>query len=98
MKKLVSIVFSVILLFSVIAPAYAEDLETPIEDPIIEEFQGMRGVTVSLVTSGSTATCHSKLTGVSSYTYNMTISLQKQNGTSWNISSPGLILGWVLMG
>lgn len=84
MKKLVSIVFSVILLFSVFAPAYAEDLETPVEDPIIEEFQGMHSVIAILDLSGSNASCQGKLDGKPSYSYSMTMSLQKQNGSSWS--------------
>ncbi len=84
MKKQISILIIAILLFSIIVPAYAEELEPPIDNPVIEEFQGMRSVTASLEISGSTATCHSKLTGKSSYSYCLTMSLQKQNGSSWS--------------
>ncbi len=84
MKKLISIVVITILLFSIIVPTYAEELEPPVDDPIFEEFQGMRTVTASLEISGSIATCHSKLTGKSSYSYFLTMSLQRQNGSSWS--------------
>jgi hypothetical protein len=84
MKKLVSIVFSVILIFSVIAPAYAEDLETPVEDPIIEEYQGIRYITADISISGSSATCYGVVDGRSSYSYSMTVYLQKLSGSNWN--------------
>ncbi len=84
MKKLVSIVFSVILLISIITPAYAEELDTPVEDPIIEEYQGIRQITSDISISGSSATCHGVVVGKSSYSYSMTVYLQKLNGSTWS--------------
>ena len=84
MKKLVSIVFSVILLISIITPAYAEELDTPVEDPIIEEYQGIRYITSDISISGSSATCYGVVDGRSSYSYNMTVYLQKLSGSNWN--------------
>ncbi len=84
MKKLVSILFSVVLIFSVIAPAYAEDLETPVEDPIIEEYQGIRYITADISISVSSATCYGVVDGRSSYSYSMTVYLQKLSGSNWN--------------
>lgn len=84
MKKLVSIVFSVILLISIITPAYAEELDTPVEDPIIEEYQGIRYITSDISISGSSATCYGVVDGRSSYSYSMTVYLQKLSGSNWN--------------
>ena len=86
MKKLITYVLVVLLICSLVLPAYADEEEPPVQGEEIEEYVNIRTATIylNIATNGTTTvniTCVG-LTGtthISSRTY-----LEKWNGSSWS--------------
>ena len=53
MKKIISLLLALALLFACVPAAFADDVSTPEEDPVILEYVASGGITFS----GTTATC-----------------------------------------
>ena len=58
MKKTISFLLSLVLLFSVLSPVFADDTMPPADDPIIPELS----ISGSLSFSGTTASCYGSVT------------------------------------
>lgn len=86
MKKVVSLLLVVmILVFSV--PAFAADANALApQDPVIEpNYVGLMSVTSGLSITNGTATCKgSAKAKYTNYSLNLTMQLQKKNGSTWS--------------
>ena len=84
MKKLISIFAAAIMAASALtAPVYAVDLDTPVEEEIIEEYAIFNMSQSLLSISGSTATCTSSAVATTAQTITATQTLEKYSGWFW---------------
>lgn len=85
MKKLISLLLAVLMSFSIFNYTFAEDLDTPVEEELIEEYSYCSGITNTLTISSNTATCRTVVTGMSGVTTAIFImqTLEKVSGSTW---------------
>lgn len=86
MKKVVSLLL-VLIIFSFAMPVFAVDANASApQDPIIEpNYVGLQSVTSGLSITNGTATCKgSAKAKYTNYSLNLTMQLQKKNGTTWS--------------
>lgn len=86
MKKALTIFLALMLLLSYATAAYADEVSTPAEEPVIEEYLDLRTISKSLTISGTTATCSGAATSrYSSDSIHMTMYLQKRgDNNQWS--------------
>lgn len=88
MKNIFSIILSMAILLAILPTAYAEEVTTPADDPVISEI----AVNSSLSFSGTTANCYGTVTDLDKYIVaTMTLS---QGGTvvgSWSGSGISVV-------
>ena len=91
MKRIISIVLSLLMFTSLTLTAFAEpELDTPVNEEIIEEYSYTQRVSSTLSISNKIANCKSTVFGFSTLATKivMTQTLQKKNGNSWtNVTS-----------
>lgn len=85
MKKVISMFLVVLTALNFSTFAFAEDLDVPVEEEVIEEYTYCSNVTSSLTISSNTATCKSVVTGISGKTTDVFImqTLEKKSGSTW---------------
>ena len=90
MKKLFVVMLSAALLLCGTFNAAAEDLDTPIDEVIIEEYTNTQSISSRMTISSKKATCTSKVIGINGTATMITCNqtLQKKSGNSWvNVGS-----------
>ena len=86
-KRLVSLFFALLMLASVLTVgfnAYAEDLDTPVDEEIIEEYQVISNNSYGIYISGLKATCSGRVTAQYSTTLKIKLELQKKSGGTYS--------------
>lgn len=91
MKKLTIVALAVLTLLSINIVAYAEpNMDTPVDEVIIEEYQYTSRLNSDVSISNNTASCKSTVYGFSGLTTKVVITqtLQKKSGNTWiNVTS-----------
>ena len=91
MKKIVSLLLCLALLLAAIPAAYASEVTTPVDDPVISEI----AVNSSLSFSGTTAICDGTVTDLNKYIVaTMTLStggsaVASWSGSGWSVVNLG---------
>ena len=89
MKKVISIALVLVLIFSSIPAVYADELDTPVDDPEIFEVS----VHGSLSFSGTTANCYGSVTDLGKYIVaTMTLTHNGSTVGSWSKSGTSVVV------
>ena len=85
MKKLLSLLTTVVLMLCFSVSAFALEEEPPVPDDPVEPYMYTQAITSSLSISGNTATCVSQVIGKPGQVTLITITqkLQKKSGSDW---------------
>ena len=98
-KRVLCLLFVFILMGQIVAAAFAADVETPAQDPVIEEFVNISNYSCSCYISGITLYASADLSANSSMYLHIKIELQRlDDGTyvtikTWTDSKTGVSLG-----
>lgn len=85
MKKTIILVLSLVLALSFVCPTYAEDVDTPPDEPTHLRFINLSSASVSLDIPGNTAQCTGIAKSmVSTDTLKLYMYLQKQTSSGWD--------------
>lgn len=100
-NKVIALLMSIILvisMFGISIYSFAEDLDTPVNDEIIEEYQVIFNHTSGINIVGVTAKCNASLGAQYSTTLTITMELQKKSSgvystiKTWSDSRTGTII------
>ena len=97
-KSIIALLLAVILLMQIAPCAFAEDTETPVDDPIIERYTNIDGAFCSCYISGITLYATATLTAKSSMSLKIKIEVQKLKSgeystvETWTGSKTGIYL------
>ena len=81
--KALAVLLALIFALSACSVAFAEDLDTPVDEEIIEEYTTISTYSASLVKSGSTASCYASKKKKKSTTLRIGMTLQKKTSSGY---------------
>lgn len=96
--KALAVLLALIFAFSACSVAFAEDLDTPVDEEIIERYAIISSYAAAINISGITATCSCNIRSLSSTTLKLGMTLQKKtssgytNVQNWTANKTGTAL------
>ena len=85
-KKLLSICLSLVLAFPFCMPVFAEDMDAPVDEPVVEEYTYVSSINTNLVIRNGNASASVTVSDLKKNTtkIHVKMTLQKKSGASWN--------------
>lgn len=85
-RKLLSLTIALIVAMPVCVPVFAEDMDFPVDDPDVQEYQYVSTVNTSLSISGGKASASVSVDDINNNTTKIhaTMTLQQKSGGSWS--------------
>ena len=85
-RKLLSLIIVLMVAALVYIPVFAEDMDSPVDEPIIQEYQYISTINTSLNISGGKASASVTVDDLNNNTTKIyaTMTLQKKSGGSWS--------------
>ena len=85
-RKLLSLIIVLMVASLVYIPVFAEDMDSPVDEPIIQEYQYISTINTSLNISGGKASASVTVDDLNNNTTKIyaTMTLQKKSGGSWS--------------